>query len=184
MAVWRASTGWPRPEKPQPSLASSPLRTMLTCQAAAAAVTVVVAAAAAAVSQRRRAPVRTWPAVNRGTLPSPCCSPTITSSAEVGQHAAAPHLPALPPPWTGDMGRTCELYPQLGPALKLQNMRGSGEVRDPHSQSLGHHCQWGFHSACLYYYANSSTPSSLSSSCLFLLGRTSVPKCFVFQRKD
>lgn len=27
---------------------------------------------------------------------------------------------------------------------------GSGEVRGPHSQSLGHHCQWGSHSASLY----------------------------------
>lgn len=82
------------------SLASFfPLRTMLTCQAAAAvAVTEVVAAAAAAASQRR-APVSNWPAVSQGTLPSPCCSPTITSSAKAGQwSAAAPNFPALPPP--------------------------------------------------------------------------------------
>lgn len=40
------------------------------------------------------------------------------------------------------MGRAYELRPQLGPALTLLNMRGS--------QSLGHHCQWGSHSASLY----------------------------------
>lgn len=78
------------------------LRTMLTCQAAAAvAVTEVAAAAvaAAAAASQRRAPVSNWPAVSQGISPSPCCSPTITSSAEAGQwSAAAPNFPALPPP--------------------------------------------------------------------------------------
>lgn len=126
---------------------SSPPRTMLTCQAAAAAVaaavTVVVAVVVAAVSLKRRAPVSTWPAVSQGTSPSPCCSLTTTSSAEAGQQSpAALHVQARPPPWMGDMGRAYELRPQLGPALTLLNMRGS--------QSLGHHCQWGSHSASLY----------------------------------
>lgn len=150
--AWLATAGWAGSEKLHLFLASPHLRTMLTCQAAAAAAaaTVEVAAVAAAVSQKRRAPVSTWPAVSQGTSPSLCCSLTTTSSAEAGGRAEASTSQLSLFHGTGDMGRTYELRPQLGPALTLQNLRDLGKSEAPFVQSLGHHCQWGFHSASLY----------------------------------
>lgn len=92
----------------------------------------------------------TWPAVSQGTSPSLCCSLTTTSSAEAGGRAEASTSQLSLFHGTGDMGRTYELRPQLGPALTLQNLRGLGKSEAPFVQSLGHHCQWGFHSASLY----------------------------------
>lgn len=96
-ASCRPAGPWSPPEDP-PSSRSAPSsrsrpkqtgesQTTPICQAAAVAV-------AAVVSQRRRALASTWPAVNRGILPSPCCSPTTTSSAE---ETTGKHCFSLPP---------------------------------------------------------------------------------------
>lgn len=111
---------------------SPSLRAMPTCPAAAAS--------------RRRALASSWPAVSRGMLPSPCCSLTTTSSAEVtpGGHCLSP-----PPSFNSSVDgapqrrhRLCLSGHFNSPALKLRNV-GPMRYQRTHFQGLGHHCQSG-----------------------------------------
>lgn len=90
------------------------------------------------MSQRRRAPASTWPAVSRGTSPSPCCSPTTTSSAEgtarkhcfprpSSSHSTAAGAPRGEPTDSA-LGPFIQ---QPGPALKLRNVKPTEFGEDP-----------------------------------------------------
>lgn len=139
-------------------------------------------AAAAVASQRRRAPASTWPAVSRGTSPSPCCSPTTTSSAEgTARKHCFPHPSSFHSTAAGEpRGEPTDsaLGPftqQPGPALKLRNVKPTGVWGGPRCQGLGHHCQSGARaeppahcSQCyglMFAMPTGRTPSLLSSPC-------------------
>lgn len=66
--------------------------------------------------------------MSRATLPSPCCNPTTTSSAEEGATGSTtlPTSKLAPPPWMGTTGRTHRLWP---PSF-LSTARPSSETQE------------------------------------------------------
>lgn len=79
----------------------------------------------AAAASRRRALASSWPAVSRGTLPSPCCSLTTTSSVEVIPGGCLSPPPSLNSSVDGAPQREHRLCLPghfNSPALKLRNV--------------------------------------------------------------